>query len=497
MYSSRPSVLAVAETWLSDLYFNNEILPSGYSILRKDHPSQGGRVLIATAFHIPSCSLYSQSDPVILTIKLYLPSPVIFCVIYIPPSSSDSSWSSMLDYLTHLFTSVDLHVVVVGDFNSPDIYWPLLSASSSFFSQLCDLVFDPNLYQCVDQPTHIKGNILDLIITNSIDRISGVTIHQEPFSSSDPLPISFSLLDIKTYTSHQLRPLNFFNYAKADYHGMCDFLLDWDFSSCFDSLDIDVIWSGIKCAICMAISKCVPFVTTSCRHSHLPKWFDSNIRHNLECMRTFSRQCASNPSPHSRKRLSDLESVLKDKITKAKSAYESNLVLDYVKKKPSKLYDHIRTITNHSLIPRQVSLGQTLATTDEKKANLFNEYFFSVCSHSSSYPSIPPISTIPSLSVIDFSPSDVYSTLSGLDLSKTMGVDGIGPQILKFCALALYEPLHHLFCTSLTSAVIPSEWRLHCISPIYKSGDKAMVSNYWPVSLLCCVSKVLELSMTE
>ena len=144
-----------------------------------------------------------------------------------------------------------------------------------------------------------------------------------------------------------------------------------------------------------------------------------------------------------------------------------------------------------------MSLGQTLATTDEKKANLFNEYFFSVCSHSSSYPSIPPTSTIPSLSVIDFSPSDVYSTLSGLDLSKTMGVDGIGPQILKFCALALYEPLHHLFCTSLTSAVIPSEWRLHCISPIYKSGDKAMVSNYWPVSLLCCVSKVLELSMTE
>ena len=49
VYSSRPSVPAVAETWLSDLYFNSEILPSGYSILWKDCPSRGGGVLVATS----------------------------------------------------------------------------------------------------------------------------------------------------------------------------------------------------------------------------------------------------------------------------------------------------------------------------------------------------------------------------------------------------------------------------------------------------------------
>ena len=116
VYSSRPSVLAVAETWLSDLYFNSEILPSGYSILWKDCPSRGGGVLIATAFHIPSCLLYSQSDPDILTVKLYLPSPVIFCVIYIPPSSMIApghhcwttlhTFSPLLIFLLLLATSI-------------------------------------------------------------------------------------------------------------------------------------------------------------------------------------------------------------------------------------------------------------------------------------------------------------------------------------------------------------------------------------------------------
>ena len=225
---------------------------------------------------------------------------------------------------------------------------------------------------------------------------------------------------------------------------------------CLDSLDVEVIWSCITFSIYTVISKCVPFVTTSRRHTHLPKWFDSNTRHNLKCMRTFSRQCASNPSLHCRKKLSDLEIVLKDKITKVKSAYESNLILDYIKKKLSKLYAHIRTITNHSLIPRQVFLGQTLATTDEGKLIYLMNTFsrFTPIAHLIPLLPLPPLF----LSVIDFYPSDVYSALSGLDPSKTKGVDGIGPQILKYCALALYEPLYHLFCTSLTSAVIPSEW---------------------------------------
>ena len=93
---------------------------------------------------------------------------------------------------------------------------------------------------------------------------------------------------------------------------------------------------------------------------------------------------------------------------------------------------------------------------------------------------------------ISISSLDVFQALSNLDPSKAMGADGIAPQILNFCAAALFEPLHHLFCTFLTSTHIPSEWCLHCVTLIFKSGDRAVVSNYRPVSLLSCVSQVLE-----
>ena len=73
-----------------------------------------------------------------------------------------------------------------------------------------------------------------------------------------------------------------------------------------------------------------------------------------------------------------------------------------------------------------------------------------------------------------------------------MGCDGISPKLLKNCALALYQPLHHLFSLSLLQNYLPSEWRTHLIEPIFKSGNRNSVRNYRPISLLCAVSKVVE-----
>ena len=82
--------------------------------------------------------------------------------------------------------------------------------------------------------------------------------------------------------------------------------------------------------------------------------------------------------------------------------------------------------------------------------------------------------------------------LRSLDPSKAMGSDGISPKLLKNCALGLYQPLHHLFSSSLLQNYLPSEWRTHLIKPIFKSGNRNSVRNYRPISLLSEVSKVLE-----
>ena len=70
---------------------------------------------------------------------------------------------------------------------------------------------------------------------------------------------------------------------------------------------------------------------------------------------------------------------------------------------------------------------------------------------------------------------------------------GIDTKILKTCATSLCEPITFLALHLVSSVWLSPPGRCtHCITPIYKSGDKAVVSDYCPISLLCIISKILK-----
>ena len=116
------------------------------------------------------------------------------------------------------------------------------------------------------------------------------------------------------------------------------------------------------------------------------------------------------------------------------------------------------------------------ASQDFDKANLFNKYFYSVFSRSTY--SLPNFESMPQASVsldsIYISEEDVYDVLLSLDPHKATGIDGISPAILKHCASVLVKPLHYLFSYAIHYYSLPSEWQIHCITPIFKSGDKTV-----------------------
>ena len=442
--------------------------------------------------HLPACLLPSPAKLEVLSIQLLLCPCINICAVYVPPASCENYWLSLLAYFRKLFSS-NIPTFVLGDFNCPDINWPMLSASSKVSSLLCDLIFDLHLSQVVDSSTHIKGNILDLVISNSADRISNIKVHQNHPMSSDHFLVSFSIKVVRPRTICP-QPSVFLNYSRADFNGMCDFLLDWDFSACYESSNVHMIWSLLKSAISTAIDKFVPLVSCSSRHSSLPKWFNQDLRHGIKCLRTLRRKYNVRPTPYLLSKLSQSELQLRANIDHAKTCYESKLINDFALGRNSRIYSHIRSVLQQDQLPSQMFLKSVSAVTDIDKANLFNRYFFSIYSSNSS--SLPNVSSIPcpstTISDIDFSPLDVYNALASLDPTKAMGIDGVGPRVLRFCACALYLPIHHLFQTSLRYSQLPSEWCLHCITPIYKSGDRSLISNYRPISLLCSVSKVLE-----
>ena len=106
-----------------------------------------------------------------------------------------------------------------------------------------------------------------------------------------------------------------------------------------------------------------------------PKWFNQHLRHNLKCLRTLQRKHTSNPTQHHLNKLNNLVTQLHADIAHAKMDYESKLVHDFACNKNPKLYAYIRSVTWQNHLPQQLFLDHRMATTDEEKVNLFNEYF--------------------------------------------------------------------------------------------------------------------------
>ena len=53
-----------------------------------------------------------------------------------------------------------------------------------------------------------------------------------------------------------------------------------------------------------------------------------------------------------------------------------------------------------------------------------------------------------------------------------------------------------LFNKSLESGIYPNAWKLAFIQPIYKKGNKNLVINYRPISILSSILKILDKIVT-
>ena len=86
----------------------------------------------------------------------------------------------------------------------------------------------------------------------------------------------------------------------------------------------------------------------------------------------------------------------------------------------------------------------------------------------------------------------VLAALVSLNINKATGTDGIPSKALKTGANELSAPLTTLFNSCINKNAWPSEWKYGHWAPVYKKDDRNAKENYRPITLLPCVSKVLE-----
>ena len=79
-----------------------------------------------------------------------------------------------------------------------------------------------------------------------------------------------------------------------------------------------------------------------------------------------------------------------------------------------------------------------------------------------------------------------------MNKGKACGPDGISAHMPLICGDSVTLPLRIIFEQILSVGIYPDAWKVANVTPIFKKGDKQLVKNYRPISLLPICGKLFE-----
>lgn len=497
LYSGSFDVVLITETWLSDRIPDALLDPRNlFTIVRCDRGSSahgGVCALVAKPSGIIQvASLKNCADIEACSFDLLIGKSKIRLVnVYRAPSSS--SMSSLIDYL-NVCTAVNYHCIITGDFNCSNINWVSLSApNDGTQNEFVDFAVTRSFKQMVHEPTR-GNNILDLVLSNEPIAVANLSV-EPPFGSSDHCQVEFSIFidNEKCDTAKQNVNSKCYNWHKADYQGMSDYLdtVDW-FGMLTTNLTPDSLWHAFDTVLRAAVDAFVPVRRPDDRIKNQP-WYPAALRQVIGRRRCLWRQKKKHPNDaaicaaydKAGKKYKDL--LNRYEIKREQRVIESNNIGSFYRFVNSKLSCRhgVGALTNDK--------GEVI-TDDSERANLLNSYFSSVCTVDDG--TVPIANRVVPADVnlhsVEFTPENVYAAIRKLKHGGASGPDGYPPSLFKNLASCISKPLSLIFTSFMSVGQIPSHWSHAIVTPIYKSGPTSRVSNYRPISLTAVASKLME-----
>ena len=161
-----------------------------------------------------------------------------------------------------------------------------------------------------------------------------------------------------------------------------------------------------------------------------------------------------------------------------------------------KFWSYIKSTSKSTRIPELVYLNGKTSSDSKTKTDMFNEFFYNQFTETSQYDVNISFDTGSNFD-IDFNVARVRDIISKLDSNKAQRPDNIHGLIFKKCSRVLAKPLSLIFTVIYNTGLLPEEWKLSNVIPVFKKGDKKDVQNYRPISLTCIAAKVMERVMYD
>lgn len=495
-------IVGITETFAHPGVEDAELGLEGYNLFRKDrHEQKGGGVALyirdsisATLHTMLSKSKFEES--IWCTVKGDK-TEVLVGLVYRSPSSTEANNCKLLN---DIHMAADLCkdrqlLLLMGDFNFPEINYRVNqvsagsgSASEIFYTTTEDLF----LTQYVEEPTrvrdHNKPSILDYIFTNEEDLIEEKIAYETPLGKSDHVVLTWKTTISATATDSKQKK---HNYWKGNYRAINAALSTVDWEAEMSDKSVNEKWQLFKDIMSHLIIEFIPIKKNGRRKKNC--WITKETLEEMRLRNAAWRDYRANTCKSKYRIYTQIRNRANKMVHSDKEAFNQK-ILDSFKGNPKKFYGYMRSLKTVKAQVTQLSKKDGTLTEDDKQAaELLCDYFEEVFTKELDKADQSQVTEILGTNnPVIFDARSVKQRLQKLNADKSPGPDGLHPLILKECAENIAIPLSIIYQASYDNGVLPEDWRLAEVMPIYKKGPKNDPGNYRPVSLTSVPCKIME-----
>ena len=499
LFNESPDIVLCQETKIDSYISSSELFPSDFVTFRKDRNSSGGGVCITVSNMLQAthCSDLDVQDLEAVWIQVHTPprnNPVYICSIYRPPNKG-SDYIELLRQPLEILARRHPHkppfIIIGGDLNYPLVDWTSLSSHDKSADSFLDIINDFHLQQLVNAPTRhgqSTSSILDLVLSTYPTSIADISVDRE---FSDHCPISFTVLTAPIINDIPAREL--FLYNKGDYNQLRIDLGHFQqtfLNSVPDTNSVDVNWQTLKQAISSAVKKNIPSRCVYNRRRR-PPWLNASVHKLIRRRDRLAKKAKRSGSSIDRDRYRKARNTA-TRAMETQYTNHLNNIIGNIESDPRGFYRFIKSRRTDAVGITSLKSNNTILHTDVDKAQCLNDYFGSVFTVENQTPVSLGESLHPDMPDILVTNSGVVKLLCLLDTRKSVGPDNISPHVLKEASHEIAPVLTFIFNQSLSSGIVPEDWRTANIFALHKKGPKDLAENYRPISLTSICCKTLE-----
>ena len=421
---------------------------------------------------------------------------VVIGVIYRPPDTDINSFVAIITDILSVIKAERKTCYILGDFNIN-----LINVSNHIpTAEFLELMYSHAFTPLITKPTRVTSNtatLIDNIFTNSSrNSFNGILLSD----ISDHFPI----FCINITTCVIRTDAEFKQQREYKTKNIADFsekmrLTNWQ--TVLNTIEPQLAYSSFQHIFMQCYESCFPIKRMKSVYKSRKPWLSNGLIKSIKTKNQLYVKYLRRPTLTNHSLYKQFRNKLNILMRKVEREYYDKELLIH-KNNLRKSWEIIKEVINKKKkvdLPDKFNIEDVMVTDKLEIALNFNNFYVNIGKKLSN--DIPTNSGDPLLYIKTQVPDSIF--LESVDESEIISIcknmkdcssgwDQILPRVVKSTYQNFIVPITHVMNLSIINGVVPNELKVAKVVPIYKSGDRRLINNYRPVSVLPCFSKILE-----